>query len=90
MRFAEDARFRLLFKLKFNENIPMKKKLAALLFTLTKLVAALGLEGYYITAKSGASKTMNVEEINYINLGWFCHPLEDKDLGTDSFFGFSV
>ena len=90
MRFAEDARFRLLFKLKFNENIPMKKKLATLLFTLTKLVAALGLEGFYITAKSGASKIMNVEEINYINLGWFSHPLEDKDLGTDSVFGFSV
>ena len=37
----------------------MKKLLAALLFTLPSMAMAIDLEGYYITAKGGVSKTFN-------------------------------
>ena len=37
----------------------MKKLLAALLLTLPSMAVAIDLEGYYITAKGGASKTFN-------------------------------
>ena len=48
---ANDASFTLLLKLTFNENVTMKKILAALLLTLPTLAVAVDLEGYYITAK---------------------------------------
>ena len=51
-----DASFTLLLKIKFNENVPMKKLLAALLLTLPTMAMAIDLEGYYITAKGGVSK----------------------------------
>ena len=37
----------------------MKKILAALLLTLPTMAVAVDLEGYYITAKGGVSKTFN-------------------------------
>ena len=37
----------------------MKKILAALLLTLPTMAMAIDLEGYYITAKGGVSKTFN-------------------------------
>ena len=36
----------------------MKKLLAALLLTLPTMAVAIDLEGYYITAKGGVSKTL--------------------------------
>ena len=37
----------------------MKKILAALLLTLPTMAIAIDLEGYYITAKGGVSKSMD-------------------------------
>ena len=37
----------------------MKKLLVALLLTLPTMAVAIDLEGYYITAKGGVSKTFN-------------------------------
>ena len=42
----------------------MKKLLAALLLTLPTMAIAIDLEGYYITAKGGVSKTMDTGTIN--------------------------
>ena len=66
----------------------MKKILAALLLTLPTMAVAIDLEGYYITAKGGASKTFNTGTTNFIDGATFY--LQDEDLGTGSAFGFSV
>ncbi len=44
----------------------MKKILAALLLTLPTMAMAIDLDGYYITAKGGVSKTMDTGTMSYI------------------------
>ena len=69
----------------------MKKILAALLLTLPTMAMAIDLEGYYITAKGGVSKTFNTGTTSFNSAGGgLLFTLEDKDLGTGSAFGFSV
>ena len=43
----------------------MKKLLAALLLTLPTIAIAIDLEGYYITAKGGVSKTLDTGGTSY-------------------------
>ena len=68
----------------------MKKILAALLLTLPTMAVAIDLEGYYITAKGGVSKTMDTGTASYGQVGIIYPSLKDDDLGTGSAFGFSV
>ena len=67
----------------------MKKLLAALLLTLPTISVAIDLEGYYITAKGGISKTLDTGIMTYITVD-DTNPLNNEDLGTGSAFGFSV
>ena len=85
-----DASFTLLLKLTFNENVPMKKLLAALLLTLPTISVAIDLEGYYITAKGGISKSMDTGVTDIINATPTDFFLEDNDLGTGWAGGLSV
>ena len=82
-----DASFTLLLKLLFNESVTMKKILAALLLTLPSMAMAIDLEGYYITAKGGVSKTSDTGTMSY---GTPTKILNDDDLGTGSAFGISA
>jgi len=67
----------------------MKKLLVALLLTLPTMAVAIDLEGYYITAKGGVSKTFNTGTTSFVDaVGNF--PFQNEDLGTGSAFGFSV
>ena len=66
----------------------IKKITLALLFTLPSLSFAIDLEGYYITAKGGVSKTFNTGETSFVD-GLF-DSLQNEDLGTGSAFGFSL
>jgi hypothetical protein len=68
----------------------MKKLLAALLLTLPTMAIAIDLEGYYITAKGGVSKTFNTGVTSFNALDGDLRPFENEDLGTGSAFGFSV
>ena len=68
----------------------MKKLLAALLLTLPTIALAIDLEGYYITAKGGASKTFNTGTTSFNSFTGFLVTLQNDDLGTGSAFGFSV
>ena len=68
----------------------MKKILAALFLTLPSMAVAIDLEGYYITAKGGASKTFNIGTTNFNTGGGALIPFQNEDLGTGSAFGFSV
>ena len=68
----------------------MKKLLAALLFTLPTLAFAIDLEGYYITAKGGASKTFNTGTTSFNRENGALRTFQNEDLGTGSAFGFSV
>ncbi len=68
----------------------MKKLLAALLLTLPSMAMAIDLEGYYITAKGGASKTFNTGRTSFIDADEDLFTLQNEDLGTGSAFGFSV
>ena len=65
----------------------MKKILAALLLTLPTMAMAIDLEGYYITAKGGVSKTSDTGTMSY---GTPTKILNDDDLGTGSAFGISA
>ena len=65
----------------------MKKLLAALLLTLPTISVAVDLDGYYITAKGGVSKTMDTGTMSY---GIQNTILNDDDLGTGSAFGISA
>ena len=67
----------------------MKKILAALLLTLPTMAMAIDLDGYYITAKGGASKTFNTGVTSFVDTGALFN-LQNEDLGTGSAFGFSV
>ena len=72
----------------------MKKILAALLLTLPSMAMAIDLDGYYITAKGGVSKTFNTgtTSLNLQNfgVGGALRTFQNEDLGTGSAFGFSV
>jgi len=68
----------------------MKKILAALLLTLPTISVAVDLDGYYITAKGGVSKTFNTGTTSFTAIGGLLRPFENEDLGTGSAFGFSV
>ena len=68
----------------------MKKLLAALLLTLPTISVAIDLEGYYITAKGGISKSMDTGVTDIINATPTDFFLEDNDLGTGWAGGLSV
>jgi opacity protein-like surface antigen len=68
----------------------MKKLLAALLLILPSMAMAIDLEGYYITAKGGASKTFNTGTTSVIGADGLFLTEQNEDLGTGSAFGFSV
>ena len=66
------------------------KLILALLLTLPTIAVAIDLEGYYITAKGGASKTFNTGTTSVIGADGFLIAVQNEDLGTGSAFGFSV
>jgi len=68
----------------------MKKLLAALLLTLPTMAVAIDLEGYYITAKGGVSKTSDTGTTTFNAINGGLRTLQNEDLGTGSAFGFSV
>ena len=68
----------------------MKKLLAVLLLTLPTMAVAVDLEGFYITAKGGISKTSNTGETSFTSNGGIVETFFNEDLGTGSAFGFSV
>ena len=68
----------------------MKKLLAALLLTLPTIAVAVDLDGYYITAKGGVSKTFNTGATSFTADSTGVLPAQNEDLGTGSAFGFSV
>ena len=68
----------------------MKKLITALLLTLPTIAMAIDLEGYYITAKGGVSKTFNTGTTNLNIFTGALRTFQNEDLGTGSAFGFSV
>jgi len=68
----------------------MKSKLFEVTLILPTLAFAIDLEGYYITAKGGASKTFNTGTTSFNNADGNLITLQNEDLGTGSAFGFSV
>ncbi|MDA9094056.1 outer membrane beta-barrel protein, partial [Methylophilaceae bacterium] len=68
----------------------IRKLTLALLLTLPTMAMAIDLEGYYITAKGGASKTFNTGTTSFNNADGDLIALQNEDLGTGSAFGFSV
>ena len=68
----------------------IKKLTLALLCTLPSLSFAVDLDGYYITAKGGASKTINTGTTNFVDDTGGLFSTENEDLGTGTAFGFSV
>ena len=68
----------------------IRKLTLALLLTLPSMAMAIDLEGYYITAKGGVSKTFNTGVTSFNNSVGTLITLQNEDLGTGSAFGFSV
>ncbi|QZP17796.1 outer membrane beta-barrel protein [Methylophilales bacterium] len=68
----------------------INKIILALLFTIPSLSFAIDLEGYYITAKGGVSKTSDTGETSFILSSGASRALQNDDLGTGSAFGFSL
>ena len=68
----------------------IRKLTLALLLTLPAMAVAIDLEGYYITAKGGVSKTFNTGTTSLNNADGTLFTNENEDLGTGSAFGFSV
>ena len=68
----------------------IRKLTLALLLTLPTMAMAIDLEGYYITAKGGVSKTSNTGTTSFIFANGDLTTLQNEDLGTGSAFGFSV
>ena len=54
------------------------------------MAMAIDLEGYYITAKGGASKTFNTGTTSFNRANGALRTFQNEDLGTGSAFGFSV
>ena len=68
----------------------IRKLTLALLLTLPTMAVAIDLEGYYITAKGGASKTFNTGTTSFNGNAGALRVMQNEDLGTGSAFGFSV
>ena len=68
----------------------IRKLTLALLLTFSTMAVAIDLEGYYITAKGGASKTFNTGATSKIGSTGILTAIQNEDLGTGSAFGFSV
>ena len=68
----------------------IRKLTLALLLTFSTMAMAIDLEGYYITAKGGASKTFNTGTTSFNAVNGDLRTLQNEDLGTGSAFGFSV
>ena len=68
----------------------IRKLILALLLTLPTISMAIDLEGYYITAKGGVSKTFNTGTTFFVDAGGGINTLQNEDLATGSAFGFSV
>ena len=68
----------------------IKKLTLALLFAIPSLSFAVDLDGYFITAKGGASKTFNTGTTNFVDDTGGLFSSENEDLGTGTAFGFSV
>jgi opacity protein-like surface antigen len=68
----------------------IRKLTLALLLTFSTMAVAIDLEGYYITAKGGASKTFNTGVTSFNAFTENLVTLQNEDLGTGSAFGFSV
>ena len=68
----------------------IRKLTLALLLTLPTMAMSIDLEGYYITAKGGVSKTFNTGTTNFNTAAGNLRTLQNEDLGTGSAFGFSV
>ena len=68
----------------------IRKFIFALIFILPSLAFAVDLEGFYITAKGGVSKTFNTGTTSMNNIVGNLLTLQNEDLGTGSAFGFSV
>ena len=68
----------------------IRKLTLALLLTLPTIAVAIDLEGYYLTAKGGVSKTFNTGTTNLNIFTGTLVTLQNEDLGTGSAFGFSV
>ena len=68
----------------------IRKLTLALLLTFPTLAFAIDLEGYYITAKGGASKTFNTGRTSFNDKDGNLIAFPNEDLDTGSAFGFSV
>jgi opacity protein-like surface antigen len=68
----------------------MQKLITALLLTLPSMAFAIDLDGYFITAKGGVSKTMNTGTTSFNRENGAIRTFQDEDLGTGNAFGFSV
>jgi len=68
----------------------IRKLTLALLLTFSTMAMAIDLEGYYITAKGGVSKTFNTGTTSLVDAIGTSITLQNEDLGTGSAFGFSV
>ena len=68
----------------------IRKLSLALLLTLPSMSVAIDLEGYYITAKGGVSKTFNTGTTNHVDDQGVLGTFENNDLGTGKAFGVSV
>ena len=68
----------------------IRKLTLALLLTLPTMAVAIDLEGYYITAKGGVSKTFNTGVTSFNRENGALRTFQNEDLGTGSAFGFSV
>ena len=68
----------------------MQKLLTALLLTLPSMAFAIDLDGYFITAKGGVSKTMNTGTTSFNRENGAIRTFQDEDLGTGNAFGISV
>ncbi|MDA7842878.1 hypothetical protein N9A22_02315, partial [Methylophilaceae bacterium] len=68
----------------------IRKLTLALLLTLPTIAVAIDLEGYYITAKGGVSKTSDTGVTSLNTPVGTLLTFQNEDLGTGSAFGFSV
>ena len=68
----------------------IRKLTLALLLTLPTMAMAIDLDGYYITAKGGVSKTSNTGTVSQTDDRGDSSYFENEDLGTGTAFGFSV
>ena len=68
----------------------IRKLTLALLLTLPTMALAIDLEGYFVTAKGGVSKTSNTGTVSSVDDRGDTNNYENEDLGTGTAFGFSV